>query len=506
MAALQYVHEAKYAAIIFRRSYTDLTLPEALMSRAREWLQGTAAKWIDKEKTWLFPSGATLTFGYLENENDKYRYLSSAFAFIGFDEVTQFTESQYTYLFSRLRRSSESQIPLRMRAATNPGGVGAAWVAERFVPDGFTPEMAESPRSFEKVTTDPEGREHRCYFVPACLKDNPHLDAVSYERSLNRLDAVTREQLLRGDWQIREHGNVYPMWSDGIDGHHVITWSQFKEVFGVSHIPSHWLGAHGHDPGFDPDPRAAVWNFVAGENGPLAGDVFCVRELYANRMTVDDFADEVKQAESKLGEASRIQVRLIGHEASSEQATLLQKHGLSYQKNRPDANGGIAQMRHQLRITDDDLAHPFKPHLRGRPHFYVVVDDNELANARTAKGMVNFRAEIASYRYIDASPSQQRGMPKVVPYDFFNHLMDAQRGVAARWFAMIAPLTKAEKLDLKLPESLQSKTVARIEDGEEKHRAAQTQDLWTRKLLADERAKRGRDTMPRIPQMPKVRR
>jgi hypothetical protein len=449
MGALEHVNESFYNAIIFRRTYADLILPDAIMDRARAWLQGSDAKWSDREKTWLFPSGARLSFGYLDNENDKYRYQGAQFAFIGFDELTQHSESSYLYLFSRLRRSSDSRIPLRMRATSNPGGIGAQWVNERFIPEGFTPEQAIEPKIFSKMGTDGATR----YFVPARLQDNPHLDQESYIRSLERLDPVTRDQLLRGDWQIRERGNIFPMWEDGFNGRHVITWSQFANVYGERHIPMHWLGAHGHDSGFDPDPRAAVWNFVAGANGLLAGDVFCIRELYENRMTVDDFADVVKLAESQNAEASRIQVRVIGHEASSEQATLSQKHRLHYSKATPDANGGIAQLRHYLRVTDTEKPHPFKPWLMGRPHFYVVVADDQLENARTSDGMVNFRAEIAAYRYINADPGQ-RGTPRIVPYGFFNHLMDAQRMVAARWFANISPLSKAEKYELKLPEAV----------------------------------------------------
>lgn len=497
MAALQYVHIPNYAAIIFRRSYTDLTLPEALMSRAREWLTGKA-QWIDKEKTWRFPSGATLTFGYLETENDKYRYQGSAYQFVGFDELTQFTETQYTYLFSRLRRLSESSIPIRMRAASNPGGVGARWVQERFVPDDFTPEMAESAVVFWTESINADNKAVRRAFIPARLDDNPHLDRAEYVESLNELDAVTREQLLKGDWQIRERGNVYPMWEDGLNGRHVITWSQFERVFGVRHIPTHWLGAHGHDPGFDPDPRAAVWNFVAGANSQLAGDVFCVRELYANRMTVDDFAAEVKRLEAPLSEAHRIRVRVIGHEASSEQATLSQKHKLSYTKVRPDANGGIAQMRHYLRITDFDKPHPFKPHiascqnslcqgcLMGRPHFYVVVEDRGLTNSRTEKDMVNFRAEMAAYRYIDASPSALRGSPKVVPYDFFNHLMDAQRNIAVKWFANTAALKDEERIEAKMQIGVRKVDIPEIKTKEDRDRAVQSNEFWTRHFKAEQ--------------------
>lgn len=188
MAALQYVDVPGYAAILFRRTYADLALPGALMDRAHEWLDGTAAQWNDKEKTWRFPLGATMSFGYLEHENDKYRYQSAEFQFIGFDELTQFSESQYRYLFSRLRRLKGAKIPLRIRAASNPGGVGHEWVRQRFLIEGPT-----------------RGRP----FIPARLQDNPHLDAEEYRRSLANLDPVTRAQLLNGDWSARQVGNKF---------------------------------------------------------------------------------------------------------------------------------------------------------------------------------------------------------------------------------------------------------------------------------------------------------
>ena len=192
MAALQYASEPGYAAILFRRSYTDLILPGALMDRAREWLSDTDARWSEKEKTWHFPSGASISFGYLESENDKFRYKSAEFQFIGFDELTGFTESQYTFLFSRLRRSKESDIPLRMRSASNPGDVGHEWVKARFI----TP----SPEQMEA-----EGRS----FIPAYLEDNPFIDQEGYDESLSRLDPVTREQMRHGNWDASVKGEMF---------------------------------------------------------------------------------------------------------------------------------------------------------------------------------------------------------------------------------------------------------------------------------------------------------
>ena len=188
MAALQYVDVPDYAAMLLRKTYADLSLPGALMDRAAQWLSGTAAKWQGQEKRWTFPSGATLTFGYCDTEADVYRYQGSELAFCGFDELTQFTEKTYRYLFSRLRRLTGADVPIRMRAASNPGGLGHEWVKQRFLVEGKA-----------------QGR----LFVPAKLADNPYLDAGEYRQSLANLDPVTRAQLENGDWEVRNAGSMF---------------------------------------------------------------------------------------------------------------------------------------------------------------------------------------------------------------------------------------------------------------------------------------------------------
>ena len=195
MAALQYVDLPGYSALILRRTYPDLALPGAIMDRSKEWLSQTDARWNDNDRRWTFPSGATLTFGFLEIEKHKYRYQGAEFHFIGFDELTQFGEGQYRYLLSRLRRLEGSQIPIRMRAASNPGGIGHEWVRERFL-------------------TNPQGR----VFVPAKVTDNPSLDVEQYVSTLQDLDHHTRRQLLEGDWDARPPGDLFRRdWFDVVD-------------------------------------------------------------------------------------------------------------------------------------------------------------------------------------------------------------------------------------------------------------------------------------------------
>lgn len=245
MAALQYVDVPGYAALLLRRTWPDLVLPGAIMDRTKQWLSGTDARPHDGGRSWTFPSGAKLQFGYLASDDDKYRYQSAEFQFVGFDELTQWpNEATYDYLFSRIRRPQIScmnckealrkyvssktglrafkhttqkgikrcgrpypdpkvlaqypaapdgrtvfDVPLRMRAATNPGGRGAHWVKTRLV--------------------DPRTKRPGSVFVPARLADNPSLDAETYRENLEHLNPIDRERLLNGDWDITEGGDMF---------------------------------------------------------------------------------------------------------------------------------------------------------------------------------------------------------------------------------------------------------------------------------------------------------
>ena len=195
-AAAQYVDVPGYSAIIFRKKFSDLSLPGALIARSHEWWDTSDAKWIDKDHKWVFPSGATVQFGYMEHDGDEFRYQSAEFQFVGFDELTQIKEHQYLYMFSRMRRLEGVQVPLRMRGATNPGGVGHEWVKKRWnLPYGPGPE---SPNRV---------------FLNATRHDNPYLDHETYETGLSELNAIQYAQLARGDWDATGSGGVFdPSW------------------------------------------------------------------------------------------------------------------------------------------------------------------------------------------------------------------------------------------------------------------------------------------------------
>lgn len=234
-AALQYVDRPKYAALILRRTFAELALPEAIMATSKAWLTGSDARWNESAKTWTFPSGATITFGFLERDDDVHRYQGSAYQFVGWDELTQFPERPYTYLFSRMRRLKDSTVPIRMRAASNPGGVGHAWVLKRFpIAAGLSP-------------ADREGR----VFIPAKVYDNPGLDADEYVATMQHLDETLRQQLMNGDWGAFE-GAAFQHFDEAIHCVPVLaplpTWERIEGMdFGLNNPTAWYLCLTDHD-------------------------------------------------------------------------------------------------------------------------------------------------------------------------------------------------------------------------------------------------------------------
>ena len=193
MNALQWVDTPGYAAILFRRTFQELDMANSLMNRAMEWLhpwrKSKEVHWSEKAHRYTFPSGATLTFGHMEHENDRFNYKSAEFQFVGMDEVTGFSETQYKYMFSRIRRNKNNPwVPLRCRSASNPGGEGHFWVKKRFLE---------------------EAKFHNAIFIPSLMEDNPALDHDEYEDSLAKLDAVEYEQLRWGNWEVSDKGPYF---------------------------------------------------------------------------------------------------------------------------------------------------------------------------------------------------------------------------------------------------------------------------------------------------------
>lgn len=300
IGALQYIDVPEYSAVIFRRHETDFALPGSVLDLTRKWItaSGYPAHWDAKLHGYRFPSGATLHFGFAQTHTQLVaKYQGSFFQYIAFDELTQWVEPMYQYMFSRLRRLERTVVPLRMRAFTNPGGTGHAWVKRRFVTNARqittgsdaredikayrngkalpVPAVYVSPPSPEAeiLARDSGVTPQGAYFVPAFLKDNPGLDIPSYERQLLRLDPVTRAQLKNGDWDVISSGNFFK--------------AEWFKILPQAPAGLRWLRswdqaatevAKGKNPDWTAGPKQGIERMADGNRRLIIGDLMHFRE------------------------------------------------------------------------------------------------------------------------------------------------------------------------------------------------------------------------------------
>lgn len=182
--------------LFLRTSFTDL---RDVMDRMHILYPQLGAQWKESEKRWTFPSGGVVECGYGANMAEISRYLGREFTAIAFDELCQLEEEYpYQMLLSRLR-STDTTVPLGVRASANPIGPGRDWVRRRFVePCG---------KKGHTVFYDPETQRTRSY-VPGTAADNPLLPK-SYWDGLKDLPPSIQQALREGDWDVTL-GLFYP--------------------------------------------------------------------------------------------------------------------------------------------------------------------------------------------------------------------------------------------------------------------------------------------------------
>jgi predicted phage terminase large subunit-like protein len=215
MGALRYVDQPSYRALLLRRTFPELL--RSLIPKSFVRYAGVGGRPVmSSQPHWQFPSGAVIEFSHLQHEHDVHKYQSAEYQYIGFDELTSFTEKQYEYMLSRLRTTAG--IPCRVRAGTNPGGEGHEWVMRRWAPwlDPESKVKAQPGQKLHYVNTDDGpawaesglvGALSRVFF-PAKVSDNPHLND-GYEQVLRGMDRVTRAQLLDGNWLAKPAAGEY---------------------------------------------------------------------------------------------------------------------------------------------------------------------------------------------------------------------------------------------------------------------------------------------------------
>lgn len=256
-----------YSGVIFRRTTPSITHPGSLWDTSRglygncygavpfeskplkwEWENRAGLENPQTGKVW--ESGAVVQFSHLEHENTVKDWHGAQIPFIGFDELTEFTQYQFWYMVSR-NRSVNSQVVPFVRCTCNADA--DSWVAELIAwwidqDTGFPiPERDGVVRYFIRVGDElkwgdtreelqperlglPKFREDgkeipylvkSLTFISAKVWDNKILmqQNPEYLGTLLSLPKVERERLLSGNWKIKPAAGLHfnRAWVDIID-------------------------------------------------------------------------------------------------------------------------------------------------------------------------------------------------------------------------------------------------------------------------------------------------
>jgi hypothetical protein len=169
---------------------------------------------------WRLPQGRLIDIGGCQYEDDKQKYKGDPHDLIGFDEVSDFTETQYVFI-SGWNRSSDPNQRCRIVAAGNPPTrPEGLWVIKRWAAwlDPNHPNPAK-PGELRWYTTGEDGKEVEVEgrgphmiggewvharsrtFIPAKLSDNPDLAATGYGAVLAALPEELRAAYRDGKFE-----------------------------------------------------------------------------------------------------------------------------------------------------------------------------------------------------------------------------------------------------------------------------------------------------------------
>lgn len=104
LSPLQHIKTKGFNAVIFRKTSPQIRNAGAIWDNSLEiYSKIPGAYQVESQLKWKFPDLSEIKFAHMEYENDKHNFDGSQICHLYFDEVQQFSESQFFYMMSRNR-------------------------------------------------------------------------------------------------------------------------------------------------------------------------------------------------------------------------------------------------------------------------------------------------------------------------------------------------------------------------------------------------------------------
>ncbi len=367
--------------LLLRRTFPELE--KSLIRTARGLYPLEVFAYNASSHTGKFANGSILDFGHLATDGDVYQYQSAEYDVVRFDELTHFTEFQYTYLISRVRGANG--YPKQIKSSTNPGGVGHSWVKARFV----DPAPPNTPFTGEDGSTR--------VFLPAKIDDNKFLLASDpeYKQRLLALGEDDQKALLHGEWDI-------------YTGQFFTEFSRERHVCDPFPIPSSWRVYRTIDYGFD--RLAVLWIAVTPERR-----CYVFRELGESDTIISDGARHIREhtprGEEVYATLAPPDLWSRSQESGRCRADMFAAEGVPFTKTSNARLDGWAAVRELLRDAPD-----------GKPYIQIFSTCVELIKCLPAL----------------IHDKKHTGDADTEPHEY-THMPDALRGFAVYWHRPAPP-------------------------------------------------------------------
>lgn len=184
MLAVQYLQAPDYTCLVTRRNYAELLDTNSVWDNLIDWCcdEDRLGKDLvcDYKKSptpqITAPNGNTIYFKAFDRDEKKQKFKSASYDRIVNDEASELPEAVLRFQYRSSRNTS--RIPRSIINLSNPGGESTDYLVENFV-DGPKP------------------------YIALDWRDNPHIDKVAYEGSLNELDYIDQQYQKYGNWHYK---------------------------------------------------------------------------------------------------------------------------------------------------------------------------------------------------------------------------------------------------------------------------------------------------------------